>query len=99
MSDFSDMHLVPAFTARRLPTDWPWEVVSSYSSATAPDSHGISCANPLIKTCKELLLEIAACPLKIKGYLSAGDSKIDRSKTCFLVALVHGVGLPSSVGN
>ena len=25
--------------------DWPnWEVVSSYSSATAPDSHGISCA-------------------------------------------------------
>src|SRR5437762_4506180 len=24
----------------------PWEVVSSYSSATAPDSHGISCADP-----------------------------------------------------
>jgi hypothetical protein len=24
-----------------------WEVVSSYSSATAPDSHGISCADPL----------------------------------------------------
>jgi hypothetical protein len=23
-----------------------WEVVSSYSSATAPDSHGISCADP-----------------------------------------------------
>jgi hypothetical protein len=27
--------------------DWPWEVVSSYSSATAPDSHGISRADPL----------------------------------------------------
>jgi hypothetical protein len=28
--------------------NWPkWEVVSSYSSATAPDSHGISCADPL----------------------------------------------------
>src|ERR1700682_5445307 len=24
-----------------------WEVVSSYSSATAPDLHGISCADPL----------------------------------------------------
>jgi hypothetical protein len=70
MSEKSDMHLVPAFTERRLPSDWPWELVSSYSSATAPDSHGISCANPLIKTCKELLLEVAACALKIKAYLS-----------------------------
>ncbi len=28
----------------------PWEVVSSYSSATAPDSHGISCADPLFSS-------------------------------------------------
>src|SRR5205807_9855618 len=27
--------------------DWPWEVVSSYSSATAPGLHGISRADPL----------------------------------------------------
>src|SRR5437899_11746777 len=27
-----------------------WEVVSSYSSATAPDSHGISCADPRFQT-------------------------------------------------
>jgi hypothetical protein len=27
--------------------DWPWEVVSSYSSATAPGFHGISRADPL----------------------------------------------------
>ncbi len=32
--------------------DWPWEVVSSYSSATAPDSHGISRAGPLIRLAK-----------------------------------------------
>jgi len=31
-----------------------WEVVSSYSSATAPDSHGISCADPLFQARKEL---------------------------------------------
>jgi ADP-L-glycero-D-manno-heptose 6-epimerase len=35
--------------------DWPnWEVVSSNSSATAPDSHGISCADPLFQARKEL---------------------------------------------
>src|SRR5882724_8111615 len=31
-----------------------WEVVSSNSSATAPDSHGISCADPLFQARKEL---------------------------------------------
>src|SRR5215813_2532298 len=31
-----------------------WEVVSSYSSATAPGSHGISCADPLFQARKEL---------------------------------------------
>jgi ADP-L-glycero-D-manno-heptose 6-epimerase len=30
-----------------LGNDWPWEVVSSYSSATAPGFHGISRADPL----------------------------------------------------
>src|SRR5438105_393537 len=33
--------LLPAFTSE-LFGDWPWEVVSSYSSATAPESHGNS---------------------------------------------------------
>src|SRR5438874_4196878 len=38
--------------------DWPnWEVVSSYSSATAPDSHGISCADPLVQARKELKVD------------------------------------------
>ena len=44
---------LPAFTLDQI-EDWlagvitpPWEVVSSYSSATAPDSHGISRADPL----------------------------------------------------
>jgi hypothetical protein len=31
-----------------------WEVVSSYSSATAPDSHGISCTDSLFQARKEL---------------------------------------------
>ena len=39
------------FRAERLAQ---WEVVSSYSSATAPDSHGISCADPLFQARKEL---------------------------------------------
>jgi ADP-L-glycero-D-manno-heptose 6-epimerase len=47
------------------------EVVSSYSSATAPDSHGISCADPLDQTRKELLRpELAACASPFKIYLS-----------------------------
>src|SRR5207302_6560898 len=29
-------HLLPAFTIPSLRNDWPWEVVSSYISATAP---------------------------------------------------------------
>jgi hypothetical protein len=32
-------HLVPAFTSK--PEDWPWEFVSSDSSATVPDFHRI----------------------------------------------------------
>jgi hypothetical protein len=50
--------------------DWPnWEVVSSYSSATAPDSHGISCADPLFQARKELDREVAACAQPCKNYL------------------------------
>jgi ADP-L-glycero-D-manno-heptose 6-epimerase len=50
--------------------DWPnWKVVSSYSSATAPDSHGISCADPLFQARKELDREVAACACRCKTYL------------------------------
>jgi hypothetical protein len=55
-----------------------WEVVSSYSSATAPGFHGISRADPLInpetfrgQTRKELPPEVAACGSLLKNYLSA----------------------------
>src|SRR5215472_2894547 len=43
-----------------------WEVVSSYSSATAPDSHGISCADPLFQARKELRRGLAACAFRVK---------------------------------
>jgi hypothetical protein len=50
--------------------DWPkWEVVSSYSSATAPDSHGISCADPLSQARKELDQAVAVRVLRCKIYL------------------------------
>jgi hypothetical protein len=50
--------------------DWPnWEVVSSYSSATAPDSHGISCADPLFQARKELDREVVACASRCKIFL------------------------------
>jgi len=54
---FRDMHLLPAFTARDCGAIGPWEVVSSYSSATAPGSNGISCADPLIKLAKNCAQE------------------------------------------
>ena len=51
--------------------DWPnWEVVSSYSSATAPDSHGISCADPLFQARKELDGEVAACALRCNTFFA-----------------------------
>src|SRR5216117_3653506 len=49
--------------------DWPWEVVSSYSSATAPDLHGISRADPLFQARKELDRELPACAPGCKTYL------------------------------
>ena len=48
--------------------DWPWEVVSSYSSATAPGLHGISRADPLFQARKELLSGLAACGRGLKIY-------------------------------
>jgi hypothetical protein len=51
---FCGTPLLPAFTIPRLRDDWPWEVVSSYSSATAPGLHGISRADPLFQARKEL---------------------------------------------
>src|SRR5206468_11083518 len=51
--------------------DWPnWEVVSSYSSATAPDSHGISCADPLFQARKELDREVAACARRCNTFFA-----------------------------
>jgi hypothetical protein len=45
------------------------EVVSSYSSATAPDSHGISCVDPLFQARKELERQLPACAPRFKIYL------------------------------
>ena len=63
-------HLLPAFTPEFFRELAQWEVVSSYSSATAPDSHGISCADPLFQARKELHPGVAACALPFKIYLS-----------------------------
>src|SRR6202045_2791809 len=49
--------------------DWPWEVVSSYSSATAPGLHGISRADPLFQARKELNRELLLCPCALKTNL------------------------------
>jgi hypothetical protein len=47
-----------------------WEVVSSYSSATAPESHGNSSHRSTDQTHKELPPEVAACACPLKIYLS-----------------------------
>lgn len=62
----------PFFPPSPLPfgNDWPWEVVSSYSSATAPDFHGISRADPLFQARKELNRQLVACASALKIYLS-----------------------------
>ena len=64
--------------------DWPWEVVSSYSSATAPGFHGISRADPLFQARKELAPELAACDSRLKIYLSR-NSFVTSSAPNFLV--------------
>ena len=58
--------LVPAFTPRSFRGLAQWEIVSSYSSATAPDSHGISCTDPLFQARKELGRGLAACAYAVK---------------------------------
>jgi hypothetical protein len=58
--------LLPAFTPESFQGLAQWEVVSSYSSATAPDFHGISCADPLFQARKELARGLAACASSVK---------------------------------
>jgi len=60
-------HLLPAFTVCDCETI-AMGVVSSYSSATALDSHEISCADPLFQARKELNREVAACAQRFKIY-------------------------------
>jgi hypothetical protein len=69
-SDLCRNHLLPAFTPERFRGLAQWEVVSSYSSATAPDSHGISCADPLFQARKELDREVAAHARRCKNYFA-----------------------------
>src|SRR5205085_9087376 len=70
-----------------------WEVVSSYSSATAPDSHGISCADPRFQTRKELKRGLAAHARRCKNYLSHGDKSptqgYDRAVGCHYFFLLR----------
>src|SRR5947208_4493026 len=70
-----------------------WEVVSSYSSATAPDSHGISCADPRFQTRKELKRGLAAHARRCKNYLSHGDKSptqgYDRAVGCHCFFLLR----------
>ena len=73
-----------------------WEVVSSYSSATAPDSHGISCADPLFQARKELDREVAVCNRRCKIYfgfilpmrlrISGPVQRLSRLLTAFALA-------------
>jgi ADP-L-glycero-D-manno-heptose 6-epimerase len=62
--------LFPAFTLPRSREDWPWEIVSSHSSATAPEFHGNSSHRSTTATDKELPPEVAACAWALKIYLS-----------------------------
>src|SRR5215212_4082455 len=48
--------LFPAFTLPHLREDWPWEIVSSHSSATAPEFHRNSLrrsTTALTKNCRQ----------------------------------------------
>ena len=59
-------HLLPPSPPKCFRRLAQWEVVSSYSSATAPDSHGISCADPLFQARKEPGRALAACAWSVK---------------------------------
>src|SRR3984893_12664573 len=68
-------------------TDWPWEVVSSYSSATAPGLHGISRADPLFQARKELdrQLPILASRLKTNLMTRAIMAAVTAASPSFIV--------------
>jgi hypothetical protein len=72
--------LLPAFTLEKLSTIGSWEVVSNYSSATAPESHGNSSHRSTDQTDKELPPEVAACACPLKIYLS--DARIVALACC-----------------
>jgi hypothetical protein len=55
MGLFDGPHLASAFAAGFASSDWLlWKLVSSYSSATVPDFHGIPRTGLLVHTRKEL---------------------------------------------
>src|ERR1700758_2030649 len=62
-------HLLPAFTPESFRGLAQWEVVSSYSSATAPEFHGISCADPLFQARKELASRTSDLRFERQDYL------------------------------
>src|SRR5947209_10192234 len=77
--------------------DWPWEVVSSYSSATAPDSHGISRADPLFQADKELDRQVAACAWLFKIYLSGAHYQpVSTSDSALNLVVTGGAGFIGS---
>ena len=77
--------------------DWPWEVVSSYSSATAPDSHGISRAGPLFQADKELDRQVAACAWLLKIYLSGAHYQpVSTSDSVLNLVVTGGAGFIGS---
>src|SRR5215471_4926283 len=75
-------HLLPAFTPEIFRELAQWEVVSSYSSATAPDSHGISCADPLFQARKELESRTSDLRSASQDYLMTPNSccHVERSR-------------------
>ena len=82
---------------RKLSGIGPWEVVSSYSSATAPDSHGISRADPLFQTDKELDRQVAACASLLKIYLSGAHYQpVSTSDSSLNLVVTGGAGFIGS---
>src|SRR6266404_8492875 len=63
----------------RILDDWPWEIVSSHSSATAPESHGNSSHRSTLKTDKELRSEVADGVHRLKTYFAPNRCAASRS--------------------
>jgi ADP-L-glycero-D-manno-heptose 6-epimerase len=70
------LHLLPAFTACIRKTIGSWEVVSSHSSATAPESHGNSSHRSTDQTHKELPPEVAGRIRTLKIYFGRNGGKL-----------------------